>query len=85
MYGLAMEIKRDRGLDIDGAELRRRRKLQGQERADLATRVGVTPGYISHLENGHRKPSPTVFRHLCEALGMPEREWSALLLEEKAA
>lgn len=85
MYGLAMEIKHDRGVDLIGSALRRLRKLQGKERATLAALVHVSVGYISHLENGVRKPSPTVFAKLCDALGVPEDERDSLVQQEPAA
>lgn len=80
-----MEIKHDRGVDLDGSELRRRRKLRGEERAAFAARIDVSPSYISHLENGIRKPSPTVFKRICQALGVPEDEWQSLVAQESAA
>lgn len=80
-----MESKRDRGLDLNGSALRQRRKLQGRERADFADLIGVSAGYVSHLENGIRKPSPTVFKRICEVLGVPEGEWKSLLVQDPAA
>jgi transcriptional regulator with XRE-family HTH domain len=80
-----MEIKRDRGLDLDGEVVRRLRKLSGEERTSFAARVGVSVAYISHLENGIRKPSPTVFDKICAALGIADDERESLLKQEPAA
>lgn len=79
-----MERKRD-CIDLDGREVRRRRRLAGVELAAFAARVGVSAGYVSHLENGIRKPSPTVFVNICDALGVPENQRELLLMTESAA
>ena len=39
---------------------------------ELARRCGVTSGYLSHLMNGRRSPSPRVRRRLMEALGVDD-------------
>lgn len=70
---------------MDGAEVRRRRKLKGQERADLAECCDITPGYLSLLETGKRKPSPTVFVRICDALGIAEKDRGVLVLEAEVA
>jgi transcriptional regulator with XRE-family HTH domain len=67
-----MESTERRGVDMDGPEVRRRRKLRGEERRDFADRIEVTPGYLSLLERGARKPSPTVFARICDALDVAE-------------
>lgn len=78
-------MEHKRALDLNGVGLRQRRKLLGLERADFAARIGVSPAYVSHLENGIRKPSPTVFKAICDALGVPEEERPSLLTSEEAA
>ena len=39
---------------------------------ELARRCGITSGYLSHLMNGRRSPSPLVRRRLMEALGVDD-------------
>ena len=39
---------------------------------ELARRCGVTSGYLSHLMNGRRSPSPRVRRRLMEVLGVDD-------------
>jgi transcriptional regulator with XRE-family HTH domain len=51
------------------------REAKGMTQRDLATRVGVTPGYIAQLELGQKKnPSVPVLRRLARALGVPVGE-----------
>lgn len=60
--------------------LRRHRKLTQLE---LALAVGYSESQISHLEQNHRAPDPTmVGNRLIPALGLEEdREWAARLME----
>lgn len=46
------------------------REMTGKE---LAERVGVTPGAISHFEKGRTTPSPEVVRRMGSALQVPPR------------
>lgn len=66
------------GLDMEtvantfGQELRRLRR-EGKikyTQSQLAKLSGVTPGYISQLENNDRKPSPSVVRELSRHLSV---------------
>lgn len=61
------------GVAIDGAAVRRLRELKGLAVADLAPLCGITPGYLSHIELGRRRPSPPVFARICDALGVSDR------------
>jgi transcriptional regulator with XRE-family HTH domain len=76
-----MNGKEPRGVNLDGQKVRRLRKVQGEELIAFAERIGVTPGYVSHLENNRRKPSPSVFGRICNALGVED---GAELLADEA-
>jgi transcriptional regulator with XRE-family HTH domain len=41
--------------EVDGDAIREERTRAGLSRAELAERVGVTPRYVAHLENGTRR------------------------------
>lgn len=61
------------GVAVDGAEVRRRREQMGLTVADLAPLCGITPGALSHIELGRRRPSPPVFARICDALHVVNR------------
>ena len=48
-------------------EQRQRRMLTQQQ---LAEKVNLTPGFISRIENGKKKPSLEVLLSICEALNI---------------
>jgi transcriptional regulator with XRE-family HTH domain len=53
-------------------ELQRMRKARQMSQAQLAEAVGVTQGYISHLELGMKKnPSIRVLSKIAKALDVP--------------
>lgn len=68
-----MDGNESRGVNLNGRRVRLLRKVRGEEREDFAARIGVSPGYVSHLENGIRKPSPTIFARICDALEVQDR------------
>lgn len=41
--------------------------------ADLASLCDITPGYLSLIELGKRRPSPPVFARICDALRVSDR------------
>jgi transcriptional regulator with XRE-family HTH domain len=79
-----MDGNETRSLNLDGQKVRRLRKIQGVEMGDFAEIIGVTPAYVSHLETNRRKPSPTVFKAICDALRIAERDRGQLLLADEA-
>lgn len=44
------------------------REHRGFSRAALATKVGLTPGHIGHIESGRRHGTPEALRRLATAL-----------------
>lgn len=52
-------------------ELRVTRTKDGQSLAELARTSGVSLGYLSDLEGGHRWPNPTQVKKLAKALNCP--------------
>ncbi|MFF3004910.1 Scr1 family TA system antitoxin-like transcriptional regulator [Kitasatospora sp. NPDC057940] len=53
-----------------GAFLRSSREERRWTQKDVAEMIGCSPTHISHLENGHRRPTPRVARQLDTAFGM---------------
>ncbi|WP_461004825.1 helix-turn-helix domain-containing protein [Terrabacter terrigena] len=51
-----------------GATIRARREEAGVEQADLASRVGISPGHLSRCERGERVISRETYEALIEAL-----------------
>lgn len=65
-----------------GTELRRLRKQRGISLRSLAGQVGVSPTYVSKIENAHLgSPSEAVVREIARALETDE--WEFLLLARK--
>ncbi|MEU2073617.1 helix-turn-helix transcriptional regulator [Streptomyces sp. NPDC013489] len=61
-------------LQVDGAELRKRRMDAGLEIDDLAKAAGISRSYLSHLETGSRtRMRPTRHKRLFAALAAAER------------
>lgn len=59
-----------------GMALKRMRMERELSVRDLARLVGLTPGYISNVENGHdRVPTEARVRQLAEVLGADARRW----------
>jgi transcriptional regulator with XRE-family HTH domain len=56
------------GVVLNGAEMRRRRKLGGHTVGDFAKLVGISDSYVSLIESGTRRPLPPVFARICDAL-----------------
>lgn len=55
------------------------RKAAGMSQAELAEKVGVTQGFISHIEANTRKPTLGLLQRLADALGVAPQD----LLDEK--
>jgi transcriptional regulator with XRE-family HTH domain len=51
-----------------GTEIRRRRRERRLTQEQLAFRAGLTPHYLSTIENGHRDPSLSTIEALAGAL-----------------
>lgn len=70
------------GVTVAGSELRRLRKLSGDNLEAFATKVGVSLQYVSQIETGVRRSvSPKVFASLCDVLGIDPGERSRLVKE----
>lgn len=54
------------------------RKESGLSQSELAERIGTSPGYLHDIENGRRKPSAKLARHIEAVTGVPR----AILLPE---
>jgi transcriptional regulator with XRE-family HTH domain len=51
-------------------KLKELRESAGLSQAELASKVGVTQGFISHIELGIREPTLRLARKLAAALGV---------------
>ncbi|WP_062750394.1 helix-turn-helix domain-containing protein [Shouchella tritolerans] len=54
-----------------GDLLREARKQKSLTLTELAKQIGITPGYLSNLENNRQEPSLPMLRHLSEKLDIP--------------
>lgn len=74
------------GVEIDGSEVRRIRKLLGDNLVTFAPKCGITFQYLSQIETGVRMHvSPEVFARICDALGLGPDPRSREALVKKAA
>jgi len=63
-----------------GAVLRQAREVRGRSSIETARSAGISPAYLSKLENDAvRRPSPDVLHRLSEVLGVPYAELMALV------
>jgi len=65
-----------------GQLIRNARHRSGQTLEDVAKKVGITPGALSHIESGRRLPQSYNAAAIAEALGVPRDEILAALDEE---
>ncbi|MEU7170393.1 helix-turn-helix transcriptional regulator [Micromonospora tulbaghiae] len=60
---------------VDGPRIRALRIQSGLSVTDLARRIGITPQYLSQIENKHRPTvSPQTFAKFLAAMGVEDRE-----------
>jgi transcriptional regulator with XRE-family HTH domain len=63
-----------------GTLLRQARELRARSSIETARNAGISPAYLSKLENDAvRRPSPDVLHRLSEVLGIPYAELMALV------
>lgn len=55
----------------DGAAIRRHRQLAGWNSTPFANHIGITVGYLSRLEGGHRHASAAMLKRIADALNVP--------------
>lgn len=73
------------GVAVAGGELRRLRKLSGDNLEAFAAKVGVSLQYVSQIELGVRKSvSPRVFASICDSLGIDPAERGQLVKQAVA-
>ena len=58
--------------DAMALTLRRAREARGLTTREVATRIGVSPGFITLIETGRKRPGAETARALAGALGLPE-------------
>lgn len=69
------ELRPTPNVRINRDRLRRRRQVMGLNQAELGEKAGLSFSYIAHLERGTRPNiGPKAFGHLCDALGIEDRE-----------
>lgn len=69
------EVRETPHVAIDRAKLRLERKLNGLNQRELGEAIGVSGGYIGHIESGRRPTvSPSVYVRLCDRLGLNRTE-----------
>lgn len=79
-YQQALAVARKTGVQIDGDQLRTKRKLAGHALTDFAALAGISFQYLSLIERGDRAGvSPPVFARICDALGIAEQDREQLV------
>ena len=70
-----------------GKSIRELRKSRQLAQHDLAELAGLTPSFLSLVENGKRHPSLTVLQRIASALNVPEEVliWDAVELPDGLA
>lgn len=56
---------------ILGPAVRAIREAQGVRQGVLASLAGISPGYLTLIEQGKRRPSPDVIAKIASGLGRP--------------
>lgn len=51
--------------------MRAERRARGERIADVASRAGIAPQYLSELERGRKDPSSEILGAVAGALGLP--------------
>ena len=64
------------------AQLEKRRSDLSLSKRQLAKLTGISPVYIREVLRGERKPSVSILRSFCEAMGMTLSELFASLEQE---
>lgn len=60
--------------EIDGAKLRRLRKIAGLSVTDAAAKFGISVSYLSAIERGHRPTvAPATYARICDAMDVVDR------------
>ncbi len=62
-------VKKEAPLDV-GKRIKELRTRSGMSQKELADKVGLTPSFISQLENNQIAPSLSSFIQICDALGV---------------
>jgi len=62
-------IKKEAPLDV-GKRIKELRTRTGMSQKELADKVGLTPSFVSQLENNQIAPSLSSFIQICDALGV---------------
>lgn len=60
-------------VEVDGAAIRRARQNLGQTITTFAPACGLSVGYLSQIERGHKRMSPPAYLKLVQALGYGDR------------
>ena len=56
---------------VNGTTVRVVREALGIRHGDLAKRVGISPSFLTRIEQGARQPSPAITTGLANGLGVP--------------
>ena len=52
-------------------EMRKLRKRKRISQTQMATAIGVTPGYLCQVEKGHKSPNLSLLEDYCDELEIP--------------
>ena len=58
-------------LDMLGNLIKSIRTKKHMTKTSIAKQIGVDTGYLTHIENGDRKPTVKVLQEICKSLDIP--------------
>ena len=64
-------------LDMLGNLIKSIRTKKHMTKTSIAKQIGVDTGYLTHIENGDRKPTVKVLQEICNAIDVPYQKFFA--------
>lgn len=64
-------------LDMLGNLIKSIRTKKHMTKTSIAKQIGVDTGYLTHIENGDRKPTVKVLQEICKAIDVPYQKFFA--------
>ena len=62
-------------LDMLGNLIKSIRTKKHMTKTSIAKQIGVDTGYLTHIENGDRKPTVKVLQEICNAIDVPYQKF----------
>lgn len=81
IYGSA-ELEQDFGPLSFGQALWAHRKSEEMSQKEFAKYLGISPSSLCDIEKGRKIPSPSRAAKIANLIGMPEKSWVCLVLQD---